>query len=380
MSPVAITEVARATVGAVSQKRSTWKHWNLWAEASRQTMEWRFATVADREQVVGRIVEEAKRISISLTPPELAYSPGVFRRNDGTSLFRPKHSVTFTSDEILAAEDRLLARGENRSSPVVDLEVIEAVSENEVLGHLLTDEQVATLASIAVSGRQVDLLIGPAGAGKTTAMRALHAAWTRSTARTAWSGSPRRPPPPTSSPRISASPATTRRNGSTSTTTGEPTFRKGQLVIIDEATLAGTLTLDRLTGLAADAGAKVLLVGDWAQLQSVDAGGAFPLLAEARDDTPELTEVHRFVNEWEKDASVDLRFGPHQGHQHLLPPRAGQGRHPRRDGRRRLPRLESRPAGRSQQPARHRVDRRDGRAERARPRRAAPGRRDLAEP
>ena len=178
VSPVAITEVARATVGAVSQKRSTWKHWNLWAEASRQTMEWRFATVADREQAVGRIVEEAKRISISLTPPELAYSPGVFRRNDGTSLFRPKHSVTFTSDEILAAEDRLLARGANRSSPVVDLEVIEAVSENEVLGHLLTDEQVATLTSIAVSGRQVDLLIGPAGAGKTTAMRALHAAWT----------------------------------------------------------------------------------------------------------------------------------------------------------------------------------------------------------
>jgi hypothetical protein len=86
-------------------------------------------------------------------------------------------------------------------------------------------------------------------------------------------------------------------------------FRKGQLVIVDEATLAGTLTLDRLTGLAADAGAKVVLVGDWAQLQSVDAGGAFPLLASARDDTPELTEVHRFTNEWEKLASIDLRNG-----------------------------------------------------------------------
>ena len=46
---------------------------------------------------------------------------------------------------------------------------------------------------------------------------------------------------------------------------------QGQLVIIDEATLAGTLTLDRLTALAAEAGA-VLLVGDWAQLQSTRAG------------------------------------------------------------------------------------------------------------
>jgi hypothetical protein len=90
---------------------------------------------------------------------------------------------------------------------------------------------------------------------------------------------------------------------------GRAQFHKGQLVIIDEATLAGTLTLDRLTALAATAGAKVLLVGDWAQLQSVDAGGAFTLLASARPDTPELTEVHRFTNEWEKTASLDLRFG-----------------------------------------------------------------------
>ena len=53
----------------------------------------------------------------------------------------------------------------------------------------------------------------------------------------------------------------------------------------------------------------MLLVGDWAQLQSVDAGGAFTLLASARPDTPELTEVHRFTHEWEKAASLDLRFG-----------------------------------------------------------------------
>ena len=90
---------------------------------------------------------------------------------------------------------------------------------------------------------------------------------------------------------------------------GRAEFLSGQLVIIDEATLAGTLTLDRLTALAAEAGAKVLLVGDWAQLQSVDAGGAFSLLASARPDTPELTEVHRFTHEWEKTASLDLRFG-----------------------------------------------------------------------
>lgn len=57
----------------------------------------------------------------------------------------------------------------------------------------------------------------------------------------------------------------------------------------------------------------MLLVGDWAQLQSVEAGGAFALLAASREDTPELTEVRRFANEWEKAASLGLRFGRTEG-------------------------------------------------------------------
>ena len=169
--------VGSSVVGAVGEKRSTWRHWNLWAEASRQTMEWRFASARDREAVVGMVVEAAKRESLTLTPPELALSPEVFRREDGTSLFRPRHSVVFTSEALLAAEDRLLQRSADTSAPVVDLDVIERVTRKEARGHLLSSEQAETLARIVVSGRQVDLLIGPAGAGKTTAMRALHDAW-----------------------------------------------------------------------------------------------------------------------------------------------------------------------------------------------------------
>lgn len=305
----AVSDVARAVVGAVSQKRSTWRHWNLWAETSRQTMEWRFGTFADREAAVGSIVEAAKQISLALTPPELASSPEVFRRSDGTSQFRPQHSVVFSSEDILAAEDSLLARASDTTAPMVDLDVVEQIGSREVLGHLLSEEQVHTLAAIAVSGRQVDLLIGPAGAGKTTAMRALHAAWTAEHGAGSVVGL---------APSAAAAQVLAEELGIECDNTakwlhehdlGRTDFKNGQLVIVDEATLAGTLTLGRLTALAATAGAKVLLVGDWAQLQSVDAGGAFPLLAAARDDTPELTEVHRFTHEWERTASLDLRHG-----------------------------------------------------------------------
>jgi hypothetical protein len=82
-----------------------------------------------------------------------------------------------------------------------------------------------------------------------------------------------------------------------------------QLVIVDEASLAGTLSLDRITGLAVSTGAKVLLVGDYAQLHSVDAGGAFSMLVHSRADAPELVDVHRFTHEWEKQASLGLRRG-----------------------------------------------------------------------
>lgn len=81
------------------------------------------------------------------------------------------------------------------------------------------------------------------------------------------------------------------------------TFRRGQLVIVDEASMAGTLALDRITALATAAGAKTLVVGDYAQLQLPTAAGAYAMLVHDRDDAPELTAVHRLAHAWEKTAS-----------------------------------------------------------------------------
>ena len=81
-------------------------------------------------------------------------------------------------------------------------------------------------------------------------------------------------------------------------------------MIVDEASLAGTLALDELVGAARGAGAKVLLVGDWAQLGAVEAGGAFGLLARDRGDrVPELSDVRRFLAPWETAPASQLRLG-----------------------------------------------------------------------
>jgi hypothetical protein len=82
------------------------------------------------------------------------------------------------------------------------------------------------------------------------------------------------------------------------------------LVIVDEASLFGTFALDELVSAAREARAKVLLVGDPNQLSAIDAGGMFAALVRDRGGlVPELTDVRRFVNPWEKEASVELRAG-----------------------------------------------------------------------
>ena len=305
-----IRSLGQSIVTAVGEKRSTWRRWNLTAESARQTMGYRFATAEDREAVVGMVVDAAESVSLRLTPPELASSPAVFRRGDESSVFRPKHSTVFSSGELLGAEDRLLELANSTTGPSVTLATIEQITRKpDREGRMLGEDQAEALTQIAVSGLVVDVLVGPAGAGKTTAMHALRRAWEAEHGAGSVVGmAPSSGAAQVLGDELGITTENTAKWWQNHVATGE-TFSLGQLVILDEASLAGTLSLERIAGLAADAGAKVLLVGDYAQLQSVDAGGAFGLLVHTRGDVPELVDIHRFTHEWEKIASLGLRHG-----------------------------------------------------------------------
>jgi conjugative relaxase-like TrwC/TraI family protein len=322
-----IAALGASVMAAVSEKRATWRHWNLAAEAARQTTRYRFASASDREAVVGLVVDAAERASLRLSPPELASSPAAFRREDGISVFRPRHSTVFTSTELLDAESRLLDRAaDERGSRLAPSAVREVACKRLPGGGVLADDQLDALERIATSGRIVDVLVGPAGAGKTTAMNALRVAWEQVHGGASVIGL---------APSAAAAHVLAEDLGIATENLAKwwhdhqahgETFRPGQLVIVDEASLAGTLPIDRVATLAAAAGAKVLFVGDPAQLQSVDAGGAFTLLVRDRRDAPELVDVHRFVNEWEKAASLGLRRGePEAVDQYLAHGRVREG-------------------------------------------------------
>lgn len=316
-----VDKLGARVVDVVSQKRATWTYWNLWAEATRQTMGVRLASHEERELLVTRVVAAARARSLPLTPPELAPTPEMSLRADGSSALRPRHHVVYSNTRIMAAETRLLARAQDTTGPMAGRGGLRVAVRARYRGHHLSMEQAAALVSIAISGRLLDVLVGPAGTGKTTAMSALLTAWHHEHG----AGSVVGLAPSAAAAKVLADdlgiPCDTTARWLTSHHHGYTELARGQLVIVDEASLASTMDLDRITTAAEQAGAKVLLVGDPAQLQSVDAGGAFGMLVEARNTTaveepsrtgagaPTLTGVHCFHNDWEKTASLALRDG-----------------------------------------------------------------------
>ncbi len=305
-----VEECGRAVVAVVGEKRATWRHWNLVAEAARQTMGWRFATTTDRERMTAEIVAAAERASVQLTPPELATSPEMFRCADGSTRFRPRHSTVYSSEALLAAEARLLELGRDPFGPTVPPVVVRELVRRRMTGRRLGADQVKAVEQIATSGRVLDVLVGPAGAGKTTAMRGLRTVWEAGHGAGSVIGL---------APSAAAAEVLAADLGIATENTAKwlhdhhagtgATLRGGQLLIIDEASLAGTNSLDQIAGAVRDAGAKLLLVGDQAQLQAVDAGGAFAMLAADREDPAKLADVRRFRAAWEGSASLRLREG-----------------------------------------------------------------------
>jgi len=333
------------------ESRSTWTRWNIHAEAARATMKYRMASAADRDRLHQLLIAAVQDRSVLLTVAPLASTPAAFRRPDGTSQFTPELGAIYTSRAILDAEARLLDDGRLLAGPSVNGDLVEQIIAAAAPdGHRLTDDQAAAVYAVTTSARQLDVLVGAAGSGKTTALAVLRQAWeaqhgagsviglaptakaaevlagsldiaTENTAK--WLTEHARNPERRARVReLLAKAATARVAGKPRAAAMAATnaavlqqqihrweLRPGQLVVVDEASMCGTLALDSLTSNAERAGAKVLLVGDWAQLSAVESGGAFRMLVTDRADAPELSTVRRFTNQWERAASVRLRVG-----------------------------------------------------------------------
>jgi ATP-dependent exoDNAse (exonuclease V) alpha subunit len=89
------------------------------------------------------------------------------------------------------------------------------------------------------------------------------------------------------------------------------------LVIIDEAGMADTLSLDTAVQFAIARGASVRLVGDDQQLAAIGAGGVLRDITHIHGAL-RLTELHRFTDPAEAAASLALREGDPSGMEFYL--------------------------------------------------------------
>jgi conjugative relaxase-like TrwC/TraI family protein len=266
--------------------------------------------------------------------------PEDLRLANGASVFEGPGSARYSTVGQLAADQALRDAVVERGAPTLTDEQADAlVAQLVASGRELGEDQAAALRGVLTSGAQVEVLVAAAGTGKSFTVGALADAWTGRAvgdpgAQPGGSGNwPREAgerrvfglAPSEVAAQVLAEDGLTTANTHRwlgaqrrldTTRPGAPDrfgddalrLRAGDLVVVDEAGMAGTAELAEIHQRCQAAGAKLLLVGDPRQLAAIGPGGTLADLAE-RGIRYELTDVRRFTEAWEGPASLRLRDG-----------------------------------------------------------------------
>ncbi len=308
-----VAQTADHILAVMEHSRSTWQMWHVRAEAQRQLRTLELPTEHAAALVDLLVDEVLDGRSVALAAPRDGIDePQALRRTDGSSVYTVAGADLYTSQRILDAERRLvIAAGRRDGSAVEESAVDLAVLEMAANGTALDAGQASLVWQMCTSGARLQLAIAPAGAGKTTAMRALALAWTEDSGQVLGLA-----------PSAAAAAILGEQTGICADTLAKLTWslRHGELpdwaaavgpstlVIIDEAGMADTLSLDAAVQFAIDRGASVRLVGDDQQLAAIGAGGVLRDIKQTHGAL-HLTELHRFTNPAEGQASLLLRDG-----------------------------------------------------------------------
>jgi conjugative relaxase-like TrwC/TraI family protein len=306
------TQTASHILAVMEESRSTWQMWHVRAEALRQlrTIDLPAEHVA---ALVDLLVDEVlDRRSVSLAAPHEIEEPDALRRIDGSSIYTVAGADLYTSQRILDAEQRLVAAAGRHGGASVEQTAVDlAMLEMAANGTALDAGQTSLVCQMCTSGARLQLAIAPAGVGKTTAMRAITLAWTQDGGQVLGLA-----------PSAAAAAVLGEQAGIRADTVAKLTWSldhgelpdwaaavgPSSLLIIDEAGMADTLTLDTAVQFAINRGASVRLVGDDQQLAAIGAGGVLRDIQHSHGAL-RLTELHRFTNPAEAAASLALREG-----------------------------------------------------------------------
>lgn len=210
-----------------------------------------------------------------------------------------------TTREMVRIESEMVDRARHlarASSHGVRKKVLAAVFARH---DRLSDEQRTAIEHVA-GGARIAAVVGRAGAGKTTMMKAAREAWDAAGYRViggALAGK--------------AAEGLEREAGIASRTLAswELRWKEGRdlpvdktVFVLDEAGMVASKQMAGFVEAVTRAGAKLVLVGDPEQLQPIEAGAAFRAIVE-RIGYAELETIYRQKDAWMRAASLDLARG-----------------------------------------------------------------------
>jgi conjugative relaxase-like TrwC/TraI family protein len=278
------------------------------------------AEAAEVEDLADRFLASTQQvIQVTYTDDADLAPPGdTIRRVDGRAVSARVDIQRYSTHELVLLEATVIVAAQRRQDAGVGLvpkQVLDAVLDSHVgrrSDHMgeplrLAPDQVDMVRALTTSGHGVELVNARAGTGKTFALDAARAAWQAAGYRVIGAT-------------LAAQAAKELSDGAgiESTTIRRllldledprlPGLGADTVLIVDEAGMVGTRLLAKVLEYADRARAKLVLVGDSAQLPEIDAGGAFRGLA-VRLGFVQLAANRRQIQHWEREALDLLRAG-----------------------------------------------------------------------
>jgi conjugative relaxase-like TrwC/TraI family protein len=312
---------AQAIIERLELSRGVWGEHHIEAEALRRLGSRLGELPIPRallEQVKARALDQ---FSLRITPDNPVPNIVALRLANGASKYGKPHSALYTSSRILHSEDRLLSAAQRVVIPPASVDSFDAALAQQ--SKKFDAGQLRMAKEFACSDRLLLVGVGPAGAGKTTALK-LAADTVREAGGRVIGLAPTAVAAAVMGKELGAK-ATTIDSFVLSHRLEDPRRvipRPGDVIIIDEAGMVGTGLFASAVTIADQYGAVVRALGDDQQLSAVGSGGALRLLKNTVGAVY-LEDLHRFItidadgnsvaNESEAAATLALREPPAVG-------------------------------------------------------------------
>jgi Ti-type conjugative transfer relaxase TraA len=213
------------------------------------------------------------------------------------------HDMRALERDMVGAADRLKQRETHAVAPAVVAASMRDVGSGESGSTFQLAQEQADAIHHITDARGIACVIGIAGAGKSTML---------DVARKAWEGVGKRVHGATLAGKaadglLSSSGIAARTIASWEYTwsRGRDLLQAGDVFVVDEAGMVASRHMQLIIKAVEAAGAKLVLVGDPKQLQPIEAGAPFRVLAQ-QIGAAEMTEVRRQRAPWQQEATRHL--------------------------------------------------------------------------